>query len=195
MKGEKMRAMVLHELGGPVVLEDVDKPRIGPSDALIRVKATGVGLTVVIMKGTPGRVTSYPRILGHEVAGEVVEVGSEVRNVRVGDRVLCHFYLTCGVCGFCRSGRETLCENFAGNVGMACDGGYAEYMKIPALNLCLLPEEIPFVEASIKAVRLSSSLALALAPAFSNASTVEGNPFDAAQVSACLPLKSSLSTW
>ena len=149
MKGEKMRAMVLHELGGPVVLEEVDKPRIGPSDALIRVGATGVGLTVVIMIGTPGRVTSYPRILGHEVAGEVIEVGSEVRNVRVGDRVLCHFYLTCGVCGFCRSGRETLCENFAGNVGMACDGGYAEYMKIPALNLCLLPEEIPFVEASI----------------------------------------------
>lgn len=144
-----MRAMVLRELGGPVTLEEVDKPRSGPSDALIRVRATGVGLTVVIMIGTPRRVTSYPRIPGHEVAGEVVEVGSEVRNVRVGERVLCHFYLTCGVCRFCRSGRETLCENFEGNVGMACDGGYAEYMKIPARNLCQFPEEIPFVEASI----------------------------------------------
>ena len=141
--------MVLHELGGQVVLEEVDKPRIGPSDALVRVRATGVGLTVIIMKATPGLVTSYPRILGHEVAGEVVEVGSEVRNVRVGDRVVCHFYLTCRVCRFCRSGRETLCENFGGYVGMACDGGYAEYMKIPALNLCHLPEGIPFVEASI----------------------------------------------
>ncbi|MFB0508471.1 MAG: alcohol dehydrogenase catalytic domain-containing protein, partial [Thermodesulfobacteriota bacterium] len=99
--------------------------------------------------GTPGRVTSYPRILGHEVAGEVVEVGSEVRNVRPGDRVVCHFYLTCKVCRFCRSGRETLCENWEGYVGMACDGGYAEYMKIPALNLCPLPGEIPFVDASI----------------------------------------------
>ncbi len=144
-----MRAMVLHELGGPVTLEEVEKPRIGPLEALVRVRATGVGLTVIIMKGTPGLVTSYPRIVGHEVAGEVVDVGSEVRNVKVGDRVVCHFYLTCKACTFCRSGRETLCENFAGYVGMACDGGYAEYMKIPALNLCALPEGIPVVDASI----------------------------------------------
>ena len=144
-----MRAMVLHELGGPLTLEKVDKPTIGASEALVRVKAAGVGLTVVIMKNTPGLVTRYPRILGHEVAGEVVEIGSEVSNVAKGDRVVCHFYLTCKVCKFCRSGRETLCENFSGYVGMACDGGYAEYMKIPALNLCPFPEAISFVDASI----------------------------------------------
>jgi len=144
-----MRAMVLHKLGGPVTLETVDKPTIGPSEALVRVRATGVGLTVLIMKNTPGLVTRYPRILGHEIAGEVVEKGSEVRNVEEGDRVVCHFYLTCKVCRFCRSGRETLCENFAGYVGMACDGGYAEYIKVPALNLCPFPEEISFVDASI----------------------------------------------
>jgi len=134
--------MVLHKLGGPVTLETVDKPTIGPSEALVRVRATGVGLTVLIMKNTPGLVTRYPRILGHEIAGEVVDKGSEVKNVEKGDRVGCHFYLTCKVCKFCRSGKETLCENFAGYVGMACDGGYAEYMKVPALNLCPLPEEI-----------------------------------------------------
>jgi len=144
-----MRAMVLHELGGPVTLEEVKEPRVGPCDAKVRVRATGVGLTVVIAKGIPGRVTSYPRILGHEIAGEVVEVGSEVRNVKVGERVACHYYLTCKACRFCRSGRETLCENLIGNVGQACDGGYAEYMAVPALNLCHLPEEISFVEGSI----------------------------------------------
>lgn len=144
-----MRAMVLHHLGGSVTLEEVDKPRAGPCDALVRVRATGVGLTVIIMKNTPGLVTGYPRILGHEVAGEVVDVGSEVRNVRNGERVVCHFYLTCKVCRFCRSGRETLCENFGGYVGMACDGGYAEYMRVPALNLCPLPKGVPFGEASI----------------------------------------------
>jgi len=144
-----MRAMVLHELGGPVVPETVDKPVIGPSEALVRVRATGVGLTIIIMKNTPGLVTRYPRILGHEVAGEVVETGSEVRNVAKGNRVVCHFYLTCRVCRFCRSGRETLCENFGGYVGMACDGGYAEYMKAPALNRCPFPETIPFAEAAI----------------------------------------------
>ena len=144
-----MRAMVLHELGGPVTLEEVAKPAIGPSEALVRVRAAGVGLTIVIMKNTPGLVTRYPRIPGHEVAGEVVEIGSEVRNVSKGDRVVCHFYLTCQVCRFCRSGRETLCENFRGYVGMACDGGYAEYMKVPALNLCPFPEAISFANAAI----------------------------------------------
>ena len=147
--GKTVRAMLLHELGGPVTFKEVDEPRVGPCDAKIRVRATGVGLTVLIMKATPGLVTRYPRILGHEVAGEVVEIGSEVRNVKIGDRVVCHFYLTCKVCRFCRSGRETLCENWAGYVGMACDGGYAEYMVVPALNLCHLPENISFVEASI----------------------------------------------
>jgi D-arabinose 1-dehydrogenase-like Zn-dependent alcohol dehydrogenase len=144
-----MRAMLLHELGGPVTFKEVEEPRMGPNDAKIRVRATGVGLTVLIMKSTPGLVTNYPRILGHEVAGEVVDVGSEVRNVKAGQRVVCHFYLTCGACRFCRSGRETLCENWGGYVGMARDGGYAEYMSVPARNLCPLPEEIPFVEASI----------------------------------------------
>ncbi len=144
-----MKAMVLHELGGPVVPGEVAQPRIGPSEALVRVRAAGVGLTILIMKATPGLVTSYPRILGHEIAGEVVDIGDEVRNVKAGDRVVCHFYLTCKVCRFCRSGRETLCENWGGYVGMACDGGYAEYMAIPALNLCPFPEGISFVEASI----------------------------------------------
>ena len=114
-----MKAMVLHELGGAVTLEEMDKPGVGPSDALVRVGATGVGLTVIIMKNTPGLVSSYPRILGHEVAGEVVDVGTEVRNVKRGDRVACHFYLTCGVCRFCRSGRDTLCASFQGYVSMA----------------------------------------------------------------------------
>jgi propanol-preferring alcohol dehydrogenase len=144
-----MKAMLLHKLGGPVTLGEVDKPVVGPTDALVRVRAAGVGLTILIMKSTPGLVTEYPRILGHEVAGEVAAVGSDVTNVKNGDRVVCHFYLTCKACRFCRSGRETLCENFGGYVGMASDGGYAEYMRIPALNLCRLPQEIDFVDASI----------------------------------------------
>ncbi|MGA2989334.1 MAG: zinc-binding dehydrogenase [Candidatus Korobacteraceae bacterium] len=144
-----MRAMLLHQPGGQVTLAEVDEPRVGPGDAKIKVRAAGVGLTIVIMKGTPGLVTSFPRILGHEVAGEVVELGSEVRHLKLGDHVVCHFYLTCGVCGFCRSGRETLCQNWRGYVGMACDGGYAEYMSVPAVNLCRIPDDMPFAEASI----------------------------------------------
>jgi D-arabinose 1-dehydrogenase-like Zn-dependent alcohol dehydrogenase len=144
-----VKAMVLREPGGPLRLEEVPIPTIGPNDALLRVRATGVGLTVVIMTAVPGRVTAFPRISGHEVAGEVVEVGAEVATVRIGDRVSCHFYLTCKVCRYCRSGRETLCPAFRGYVGMACDGGYAEYVAIPAVNLCPIPPGVSDLEAAI----------------------------------------------
>src|SRR5262249_49597313 len=150
--------MVLREAGGPVRLEEVPVPKIGPSEALLRVRATGVGLTVVIMMAVPGRVTAFPRIPGHEVAGEVVEVGSEVATVRAGDRVTCHFYLTCKVCPYCRSGRETLCPAFRGNVGLACDGGYAEYMAIPAVNLCPIPPGVSDLEAAIGADAICTPL-------------------------------------
>jgi propanol-preferring alcohol dehydrogenase len=143
--------MVLHEPGAPLRLETVPVPAIGPGDALVRVRATGVGLTVVIMIAVPGRVTSFPRIPGHEVAGEVVEVGPEVAHVRPGDRVACHFYLTCRVCAYCRSGRETLCTAFRGYVGMACDGGYAEYMAVPAANLVPIPPGVSDLEAAVAA--------------------------------------------
>jgi len=144
-----MRAMRLERFGAPLTLKDAPMPKIGPNDALIRVRVCGVGLTVVSMIATPGRITSFPRIPGHEIAGEVVEIGSEVRTVKVGSRVTNHYYLTCGNCRYCRSGRETLCENFRGNVGSACDGGYAEYVALPERNLVPIPEGVNDLEAAI----------------------------------------------
>jgi D-arabinose 1-dehydrogenase-like Zn-dependent alcohol dehydrogenase len=150
-RSDTMKAMLLPEFGAPLRLETVPVPKIGPSDVLLRVRATGVGLTVVIMTAVPGRVTSFPRIPGHEVAGEVVEAGPEVTHVTIGERVACHFYLTCRTCRFCRSGRETLCTAFRGNVGMACDGGYAEYMSIPAANVTRIPNGVSDLDAAIAA--------------------------------------------
>jgi len=144
-----MRAMVLEQFGAPLKLKDVPKPKIGPNEALIKVRVCGAGLTVVIMVATPGRIKSYPRIPGHEIAGEVVEVGSEVRSVKVGSRVTNHYYLTCGNCRYCRSGRETLCENFRGNVGSGCDGGYAEYVALPERNLIPIPDGVTDLEAAV----------------------------------------------
>ncbi len=146
-----MKAMRLHELGGSFQLEEVPLPRPGPNDALVRLKATGVGLTLVIMRDTPGLVDAYPRILGHEIAGEVVETGDLVENVAPGDLVTCHFYLTCHNCNFCRSGRETLCENFKGYFGLVMDGGYAEYTRVPALNLCKIPDGVSPLDACVAA--------------------------------------------
>ena len=137
-----MRAMVLEKFGAPLELRGMPMPRPGPNEALVKVRACGVGLTVVSMIATPGRVTAFPRIPGHEIAGEVIEVGSEVRTIHPGQRVTNHFYLTCGNCRYCRSGRETLCENFRGNVGAACDGGYAEYVVLPERNLVPIPDGV-----------------------------------------------------
>jgi propanol-preferring alcohol dehydrogenase len=141
--------MVLHGLGQPLKLEEVPLPKVGPNDVLVRVRACGVGLTVVILIATPGRVTSYPRIPGHEVAGEVVETGSEVKSVKVGRRVTNHFYLTCGQCVNCRSGRETLCLDSRGNVGAACDGGYAEYIVLPERNIVPIPDGVSDLDAAV----------------------------------------------
>jgi propanol-preferring alcohol dehydrogenase len=141
--------MVLEQFGAPLNLKDVPVPKIGPNDALIRVRVCGAGLTVVIMIATPGRIKAYPRIPGHEIAGEVVEVGSEVRSFKAGQRVTNHYYLTCGNCRYCRSGRETLCENFRGNVGNGCDGGYAEYCVLPERNLVRIPDGVTDLEAAV----------------------------------------------
>ena len=153
-----MKAMVLPAFRAPLELREAPVPAIGPTDALLRVRAAGVGLTIVMMIAVPGRVTAFPRIPGHEVAAEVAEVGSEVTNVAVGDRVTCHFYLTCHACRYCRSARETLCERFRGYVGMAADGAYAEYMAIPALNLVRIPVEVSDRDACVAADAIATPL-------------------------------------
>ena len=153
-----MRAMVLPSFRAPLERRDVPVPKPGPTEALVRVRAAGVGLTIVAMIGVPGRVTAFPRIPGHELAGEVLEVGSEVQTVKVGDRVTSHFYLTCGACAYCRSARETLCLDFKGYVGMASDGAYAEVVALPARNLVRIPDGVSDVDAAVAADAIATPL-------------------------------------
>lgn len=146
-----MKAMVLHGMGQPLRLEEVPVPKTGPDDVLIRVRVCGVGLTVVKNVAIAGVVTSYPRIPGHEIAGEVVEIGSEVKTVHIGQRVTCHFHLTCGQCVNCRSGRETMCLRHRGVIGNVCDGGYAEYVALPERNIIPIPDGVSDLAAAIAA--------------------------------------------
>jgi len=133
-----MKAMVLKAAAMPLVLETVPDPVPGPGEAVAKVLACGAGLT--IHHARAGRVpVRYPRILGHEITGEIVALGSGVDELKVGDPVTAYFYLTCGRCRWCRINRETLCENFGGYVGRETDGGYAEYIKLPARNFMKLP--------------------------------------------------------
>lgn len=136
-----MKAMVLKAANTPLVLETVPDPVPGPGEAVARVLACGAGLT--IHHARAGRVpVTYPRILGHEITGEIVALGSGVDRLKTGDAVTAYFYLTCGHCKWCRINRETLCENFGGYVGRETDGGYAEYIKLPARNFMKLPQEL-----------------------------------------------------
>jgi propanol-preferring alcohol dehydrogenase len=136
--GLSMKAMVLKAANTPLVLETVPDPVPNPGEAVARVLACGAGLT--IHHARAGRVpVSYPRILGHEITGEIVALGAGVNELAVGDPVTAYFYLTCGHCHWCRVNRETLCENFGGYIGRETDGGYAEYIKLPARNFMKLP--------------------------------------------------------
>jgi propanol-preferring alcohol dehydrogenase len=136
-----MKAMVLEAGGEPFVLKDLPDPVAGPGEAVARVLACGAGLTIHHVRA--GRVSAdFPRIIGHEITAEIVETGAGVSGLAVDDPVTAHFYLTCGHCKWCRINRETLCENSLGNVGREVDGGYAEYIKLPARNFIRLPEAL-----------------------------------------------------
>ncbi len=138
-----MKAMALREKGAPFSLEDVPDPRPGDGEAVARVIACGSGLT--IHHARAGRVEiDYPMIIGHEVVGEIVETGSGVSNLEVGDIVTFHCYLTCGHCRWCRVNREPICDNMAGFIGRHRDGGYAEYINLPARNYVHIPETLDY---------------------------------------------------
>lgn len=148
-----MKALVLHEPGTPLVLEDRPKPEPGPGEVLLRVRACGLGLTLVWNKNqrnsrsaNPGRL---PRVIGHEVAGDIEAVGEGVTGFAVGDAVAVYYYLICGDCDWCRQGREDLCERLAGQVGRQIDGGLAEYMVLPERNVVAMPEGLDYVDVAI----------------------------------------------
>jgi len=136
-----MKALVLNGPGEPFSLETVPDPVPAPGEAVAKVIACGAGLTIQHVKAGRAKV-DYPRIIGHEITGVIEAVGDGVTNVAVGDPVTAYFYLTCGHCKWCRINRETLCENFGGYIGRACDGGYAELMKLPARNFLKFPENL-----------------------------------------------------
>jgi len=134
-----MKAIVLREPGAPLVLEEIPDPQPGPGEAVAKVLACGAGLTVHHARA--GRLNvATPRVLGHEITGEIVATGPDVTGLRRGDGVTAYFYMTCGECRWCRIDRETLCENFRGYVGREIDGGYAEYIKLPASSFIKFPD-------------------------------------------------------
>ncbi|MED5580382.1 MAG: zinc-binding dehydrogenase [Nitrospinota bacterium] len=140
-----MKAMVLHEPGKPFVLEERPIPEPKKNEAVAKVLACGSGLT--IQHTVAGRIQSnFPIVIGHEITAEITEIGPEVNSLSVGDPVTAFYYLTCGDCKWCRINRETLCDNLNGQIGRHIDGGYAEYIKLPARNFIKLPEKLDYIK-------------------------------------------------
>jgi 6-hydroxycyclohex-1-ene-1-carbonyl-CoA dehydrogenase len=151
-----VRAALFHGPEQPLAIEDAPTPSTGPDDVRVRVAACGVCHTDLhyIDHGTP-TFKKPPLILGHEIAGTVVEAGARVSRPRVGDHVLLPAVLPCGSCVACRSGRENICEHGI-MLGNNVDGGYAEQIAIAARHVFPLPEEIPLIEGAIIADALTT---------------------------------------
>lgn len=145
-----MKAVVIRRHGGEDVLELVDfpDPEIAEDEVLVRVKACALNhLDVWIRRGLPGIEFSMPHILGSDISGVVEKVGSLVRNTKPGDEVVLSPGLSCMQCEHCLAGRDNLCPQYD-IIGYRSQGGYAEFVKVPAVNVIPKPRNLSFEEAA-----------------------------------------------
>jgi NADPH:quinone reductase-like Zn-dependent oxidoreductase len=145
-----MKAIVIDKHGDPSVLKykDYPEPGVGANEALVRVRACALNhLDLWVRRGLPGVAIPLPHIPGSDVAGEVVKIGAEVRNVKVGQKVVLAPGLTCGRCAACIAGRDNRCREFT-NLGYKVDGGCAEFVRCPEVNCLPYPENLDWVEAA-----------------------------------------------
>src|SRR5438046_1477526 len=152
-----MRAVRLGQIGAPLENAEIEVPEIGLSEVLIRVGATGICHSDAHYRAGISKIDNLPVTLGHEVAGRVEKIGSDVTNVAAGDRVCVHYLVHCGSCEFCGRGLEQFCHQWQ-MIGKHRDGGYAEFIKGPGRNAFALPEEISFEVGAI--MMCSSATAL-----------------------------------
>ena len=126
---------------------EMDMPRIDEkNNVLVKIRAAGIcGSDVGIYHGTNAAAT-YPRVIGHEMVGEVVETGPSAKKVKVGDRVIIDQVTACGHCYACRHGRPNVCQHLAVR-GVHIDGGYREYMAVPDVDCYLLPDKLRYEDA------------------------------------------------
>jgi propanol-preferring alcohol dehydrogenase len=143
-----MKAVRLVKIGQPLQMQEVPRPPIGQQDVLVRVKAAGICHSDAHYRAGVSPVRFLPLTLGHEVAGVVEETGSQVDNVKPGDRVCLHYMVTCGDCYYCSTGNEQFCTSGA-MIGKHRDGGYAEYISVPSRNGFPLPDELSFEEGAV----------------------------------------------
>lgn len=146
-----MKALRKTRAGKGLQIEKIARPPVGPTDVLVRVKATSICGTDLHIYGwdrwSQGRIKP-PVTLGHEFCGVVESVGEEVAAVRPGDFVSAEMHINCGHCHQCRLGQAHICQNLR-IIGIDIDGAFAEFVKIPATNIWKLDPSIPEHYAAI----------------------------------------------
>jgi len=139
-----MKAVLFYEQGDvdKLIYENVAEPVFSPKDVLVKVKACAINHLDLRARFDRPEVEPYPHILGSDIAGEIAEIGSEVENVQIGDRVVIYPSINCGICEDCIKGHENLC-NHQKIIGFQTNGGYAEYVKVPAKNVITFSGDLP----------------------------------------------------
>ncbi len=147
-----MKAIVIREFGGPDVLrwEDVETPVPGPGEVLVRVHAVSVNRTLDLQVRQDGGNygVTLPLVLGNDPSGVVAAVGPEVEEAKIGDRVAIFGGVECGRCRHCMGGHQRRCASRK-MLGVQCWGGYAEFLRIPAVNCVPLPQGLAFAHATV----------------------------------------------
>jgi len=134
--------------GKNIRVEEVPKPTIKDDDVLVRVRAAAIcGSELHAYAGVSER-RKPPLVMGHEFSGEIAEIGKNVKDFKVGDRVVIEPITRCGVCEQCVTGRGNVCRNMK-LLGLHTGGGFAEYVPVPARNCYILPDHISFEEGSL----------------------------------------------
>jgi acryloyl-coenzyme A reductase len=158
-----MKAVIVRDFGGPEVLElaEVDRPEPGIDDVLVRIHAAGICYHDVLSRGGKIPGGRPGRILGHEIAGEIVALGAGVPAARVGERVVLYQRLFCGACRYCLAGRQDLCRN-SRVLGEHGGGGYAEFACVPARNAIAIPDGLDMTAAALAVCPVGTSVRAAL---------------------------------
>ena len=145
-----MKALAFHEHGGidKLKYQDVPDPKPGAGDVLVRVKAAALNhLDLFVREGIPGLKLPMPFWSGCDIAGEIVEVGAAVPDVKVGDRVAVNPNLHCGRCEYCQKGQHSLCVSY-GILGEHTHGGLAELVKVDGRKVLKLPDHVTYEDAA-----------------------------------------------
>jgi (R,R)-butanediol dehydrogenase/meso-butanediol dehydrogenase/diacetyl reductase len=169
-----MRAIRLYGVG-QLRVEAVPAPDVlAPGDVCIRVQAAGICGSDLFNFRTGRRISRLPVTPGHEVAGEIIGVGTYVSNYRPGDVVVADSRVPCGMCKACEEGRETVCQNL-GYLGEVCDGAFADFVSLPSVRLLKVPSGIsPWIAALSEPLSVALHLIRRLNPSRNNPILIGG---------------------